>query len=260
MLTDRFTGIESFFNEFTRSFVMRAHNAEPYELKIDHTRQVCENLKILVRTLRMNESFNQTALTAGLLHDIGRFPQFEKYATFSDKHSENHAAIGGCIIREHNVLQGLTEKEQQQIMDAVIHHNAFGLPKDMNPQTRKIAALVRDADKLDIYRVMVALYSRKPVKGKTSFITHSLPDDGQIKPGLIADIEARRMVDYNHVTTLNDMKMLQISWVFDLNFQASANLVRQHGFIDKILATMPDSPEKNRISEIVSDYCCRTPE
>jgi hypothetical protein len=43
--------------------------------------------------------------------------------------------------------------------------------------------------------------------------------------------------------TLNDFKLLQISWVFDLNFTRSYEILKDRQYIERIAETLPDTPE-----------------
>lgn len=245
--------LERLFESYTSQYVTQAEDPEPFQVKIDHTANVCENMKILVRSQSWSDEGRYTALAAALLHDIGRFPQYKKYGTFSDAQSENHGSLGVGVIKNLCILSGLEKKEQQKIIRAVALHNAFCLPRNLNAGTRELVKLVRDADKLDIYRVMTELY-KGIVPGRTSFITHHLLDDGCVSPSLVQDIENRQLIDVRNVETLNDMKLLQISWIFDLNFPASLNLVQQRGYIETILSAMPQSGDLNRVAKAIADY------
>ena len=83
-----------FFKSFTSSYIADAVDPEPFQVKIIHTANVCENMKNLAKSLGWSGEKLYLALAAALLHDIGRFPQYKKHGTFSDARSENHG--GAC--------------------------------------------------------------------------------------------------------------------------------------------------------------------
>lgn len=245
--------LKDFFSSYACGFVQQADDPEPFNNKITHTANVCENIRLLAESKAWDIENVYKALAAALLHDIGRFSQYQKYGTFSDARSENHGTLGAKIIKQQDLLKSLERSEQLQIIKAVALHNAFGLPPDLDAETRELTRMVRDADKLDIYRVMIELYNdRQP--GRTSFITHHLPDDGRLSPGLIKTIENRQLIDSRHVKTLNDMRLLQISWIFDLNFPVSLQQVYQRGYISSVLSTLPPSKERDRVGNAAADY------
>lgn len=245
--------LQDFFKTYTRGFAEQANDPEPFQLKIAHTANVCENMAILAKSQKWTGERQYRALACALLHDIGRFHQYRKYETFSDAQSENHALLSVKVIKKQGLLKHLEKIERQQITTAVALHNVFALPPALHPEIRELTELLRDADKLDIFRVMVELYNGT-VPGRTSFITHHLPDDGQISSKLITNIENRQLIDLRDVKTLNAMKLLQVSWIFDLNFPVSLELVRQRGYIESILSTMPQSPSLKNVSRAVADF------
>jgi hypothetical protein len=49
------------------------------------------------------------------------------------------------------------------------------------------------------------------------------------------------VVPYSELKNLNDFKLLQMGWVFDLNFNFSLRRVRERGFMEKIRDSMPPS-------------------
>ena len=49
----------------------------------------------------------QCWLTAGLLHDVGRFPQYSMYGTFFDSASVDHGCLGAEIITEKFDWEGI---------------------------------------------------------------------------------------------------------------------------------------------------------
>ncbi len=245
--------LKKFFRAYTNQFLKQEKNSEPFEIKIVHTKHVCDNIKILAQEMNWNGADFYKAIATGLLHDIGRFPQYKKHGTFSDAQSFNHGALGVEVIRKHEILSNIEKTEKQQIIKAVALHNVFSLPNNLNHETLKLTRLIRDADKLDIYRVMIELYEGT-TPGKTSFITHHLPNDGHVSTDLIKNIENGQLIDIRNVKTLNDMKLLQISWIFDLNFPISLNLVRERNYIEAILSSMPQSIKLERVRKAASIY------
>jgi hypothetical protein len=57
------------------------------------------------------------------------------------------------------------------------------------------------------------------------------------------------MADLKDMSTLNDFKLLQISWVFDLNFRPTYRAVYERQYVERIAATLPQTRE---ISEVVA--------
>ncbi|MCG8614667.1 MAG: HD domain-containing protein [Desulfobacterales bacterium] len=238
--------LEQKFLAYTGPFITGAKDPEPHTVKKDHTFRVADNIEKLARSLELGEKEIIIARAAALLHDLGRFLQFETWGTFIDRRSVNHAALGVRVIKREGFLDGISRPEQRLILRSIALHNRPRLPRCLTYRLDRLARLLRDADKLDIYRVMLDLYQR-PVNGETSFITHDRVDDGNISADIAEDILAGREVRLSRVTTLNDMKLFQVGMLTDLNYPAAFRTVQEMGVVRIILGSIrndagPESP------------------
>ncbi len=144
-------------------------------VKQDHTRQVCLNALRIGRGLQMSSEDLLLAETIALLHDVGRFPQYAQYRTFDDSISVNHAVLGAKVLRERKVLEGLPKRDQDLIIRAIILHNVFSLPGEIDETTLLFTRLVRDADKVDIWRVFIEYYEQGE-ESRATAVALGLPD------------------------------------------------------------------------------------
>jgi hypothetical protein len=130
------------------------------EMKIEHTAKVCENILLLAKSENVSEEGCRLAETIALFHDLGRFEQFTRYKTFNDFNSENHALLGIKILNRIGILTRLSPDEKNLILKAVEYHNLKKIPiyavdsKDLLFYLK----LIRDADKLDIFRIICENY------------------------------------------------------------------------------------------------------
>ena len=178
------------------------------------------------------------ARTMALFHDLGRFIQYETYKTFLDNKSENHAALSLVELEKHGMIDSCTKYEKKIIQEAIRYHNAAELPSRLNDVSLFFARLLRDADKLDIWRVVIENYTAlEPENSKA--VNLGLVDDGKYSHGALKAIFDHTFVRSNMIRRLNDLKIMQISWVFDLNFARTAALVKEREYIEKIASTMP---------------------
>jgi len=53
------------------------------------------------------------------------------------------------------------------------------------------------------------------------------------------------------IKTLNDLKLLQLAWIYDLNFAGSLRMVAERGYIDQIADALPGSDEIREAVELV---------
>lgn len=235
--------LEKWFTSYCTSFAGDDAEAQKnYALKERHTRKVRENMKALALSLGLADGRLAIAEAIGLLHDVGRFEQFRRFRTFLDRESVNHAALGAEVIREHQLLAGLAEEDAATIAHAVRLHNVFAVPTGLTDEQRLFLNLIRDADKLDIWRVFVD-YFALPEEERPSAAGLGFLDEPRCSPMVLGALAREEMVNLAKVNTLNDFKLLQLSWVFDLNFPHSSVLAVAQGNLARLAETLPRSPE-----------------
>ncbi len=208
-------------------------------LKAEHTFKVEENIERLAEAIGLDEAERDLARLIALLHDIGRFPQYLKYRTFRDAESVNHAVLSVEEIERLNLLDGLDDRETRIITSAVKFHNAYTLPETVGDQQEGLfIRLIRDADKLDIWRVF-SEYFALPPHSRPSGAAFGLPDTEGFSHEIVDSIKSGRMASLKDVKNLNDFRLLQLSWVYDLNFRESFRIFRERGYLSQIAPTSP---------------------
>jgi hypothetical protein len=208
------------------------------QLKVEHTRKVCEIMALLAAGEGLTPEEARIADAVALLHDVGRFSQFRRWRTFRDSDSDNHARLGIEVLRVQDVLAGLPAAERLLIEEAVRFHNLLALPLRFKSPTALFIRLIRDADKLDIWRVFLN-YFRQPDDLRPSAVTLGFPDRPELTPACVRELAAGRVIRLENIRVLNDFKLLQISWVYDLNFRSTYSLLQHRGHIPALAATIP---------------------
>ena len=127
------------------------------ELKRTHSLRVSDNARLIARALAMPEEEQHLAEGAGLVHDVGRFPQFAKYGSFRDADTVDHGAEGRRILEEQNLSFIRSSEERRNLFCAVEFHNRNqkDIPQDLTPGQSRVLHLIRDADKLDILELVL---------------------------------------------------------------------------------------------------------
>lgn len=246
--------LKKWFDEYCSSFSTPVQEDQRnITVKKHHTHAVCLNAVRIGQQLKLDEGDMLLAETVALLHDIGRFPQYQRYKTFDDSISINHAALGTQVLLERNVLNGLPKKQRDLIVHAVMLHNVYSLPKNLDSRTTLFVKLIRDADKLDIWRVFGEYYSQSSDKRATA-VSLGLPDVPDYSPKILAGLARGELADKSDLRTLNDFKLLQLTWLYDLNFKASLRMVLEQGYIDKIAAVLPHAHEIKEAVAFVRAY------
>jgi hypothetical protein len=230
-----------------------ARHNEVIRLKEDHTERVCREIVMLGTALKLPPHDMLLAETMALFHDLGRFKQYAAYGTFEDARSENHAAVGLRELAAGRVLSVCSDAERSLITKAIGHHNVRVLPTDEDERTLFFSRLLRDVDKLDIWRVFIDYYDEKHEQANPT-IVWGLPNNPTCSPKILNALRRQEMADTRHMASLNDYKLLQISWVFDVNFAPTFGAIHERQYVQKIAATLTPGIEVGQIIEIVLAY------
>ncbi len=232
------------------------NNNSTIRLKEKHTERVCENIILLGKVLGLSDEEAILTETMALFHDIGRFKQYAIYGTFKDVDSENHALLGIRELVAHNVLDVCSKDEKRWITRAITNHNSITIPKKEKGKSLFFTRLLRDADKLDIWRVFIDYYYARD-KQPNPVVEFGLPDDPFFSLQVLSALSEERFVRFQDLRTINDFKLLLLSWVFDLNYICSIRLLKDRGYIEKIGAILPDSQETKKVLRHIHDYIDR---
>lgn len=226
---------------------------ETIKLKEEHTKRVCKEIVMLGEALNLPARDMLLAETMALFHDFGRFKQYATYGTFEDARSENHAALGLRELARERVLSVCSDAERSLITKTIGYHNVRALPTNVDQRTLFFSRLLRDADKLDIWKVFIDYYD-SPWDQRNPTIVWGLPDEPMCSPKIVNALRREEMADTRHMATLNDYKLLQISWVFDVNLAPTFGAVCERQYVQKIAATLTTGLQVEPIVETVLAY------
>ncbi len=224
------------------------------KLKEDHSRRVCEETLFLADELGLDENKRLLAETIALLHDVGRFPQFIKYRTYNDPRSVNHCKLAVDTLKEHKVLDALEPGERQIILDAIEYHGRKQIPANLDEETMFFCRLIRDADKLDIYRVVIEAYIKQRDDPGNFMFELELPDEPRCTPEIIEAVLNGEHIDYAKLQTWNDLKLINLAWVYDVNFIPTFKRIKERRAIETIIGLLPDTPDIRKVRDKVISY------
>lgn len=234
--------LQQWFDRYVASFEdLDPEGLRNIRLKQDHTRQVVSCMEALAAGEGLDETDTLLATAVALLHDVGRFPQYRRWRTFRDSESDNHARLSLEVIRSEALLDHLSAEERLLIEEAVRFHNLLELPGQINSPTDRFIRLIRDADKLDIWRVFLEYYAL-PKQDRASAVSLGFPDLPEVTPACLDALASGQIVRLEQARVLNDFKLLQVSWVYDLNFVTTRQLVLDAGYLPRLATTLPSDP------------------
>ena len=212
------------------------------KIKEEHTGYVTANCIELAKNLNFNEHDTNLAEIIGLFHDVGRFYQYQHYRTFNDAESEDHAKLAFKVIDELDFFKELDAADYDLIHFAIQNHNKRTI--EPNDDERKIlfAKLIRDADKLDVYRVLEPYFAQESADKMPTFVKSREPG---ISPDFLEKFVRGEQVNYNEIRTYGDRKLVRLMWIYDINFKWTMKKIVERGYIDKIVENLPVNERVN---------------
>lgn len=230
------------------------------QLKLDHSRRVAEDCRAISAELGWPEDAQRTAETVGLLHDVGRFPQFAQYRTFFDPSSLNHGECGYDAVRVSGTLDPCGPSEAATILDCIRYHNRRHIPDTLAAGSLPFLKLIRDTDKLDIILVVNDTIRHGRHKEHPEILLN-INLEGPPNPALVKEITDTRTGSYEKVKTLADMNLMRLSWVYDMNYAPTFRRLAERRLMEDLYHALPDTPDiraiianaRQRIGERLAD-------
>lgn len=251
---EQLKNLTDWFSDYVRTFL---RDDPLYDrniiLKEEHTYRVCREIRALGESIGLQENLLLLAEITALLHDIGRFEQYARYKTFVDKHSENHASLGLKVIDRLDLLNGFEQKSGSLVKTAIANHNLAAISPEVHDEALLLAKLIRDADKLDIWKVVTDYYRQGP-ENRNKAIELDLPDSPDISAKVFADLQAGNIINSSDLKCLNDFKILQLAWVYDLNFAHSKAEFLRRGYLKAIAGTITDSERADQAVSMIRSF------
>ncbi len=232
-----------------------------HQLKVEHTEQVVANARLLMNGEAWLESRVWVGEACALLHDIGRHVQLRDYGTFRDADSIDHAVCGVKVIQQEGLLDTLDRQSRADITVAVALHNRIGVPCGVRPRVAHLAHLVRDADKLDIFRVLETVIADGSLVEHPE-ISWGLQVNGPPSPFVVESVCAGSPVGYGDVKNLSDFILIQIGWLISgFHYTTSLRLAAEREVIsyrEAFLKTLSNDPAIARCCAVAREHINRT--
>ena len=252
------------FAEYVRNY---DPSDEKIKLKIDHTYRVAGLCQRIAESLGLSEPDVDIAWLLGMLHDIGRFEQIRRFGTFNDAQSVDHAEFGADLLFKEGLIRKFAEgyyeecelaepenQEDEQIIKnnehhnkdtgllemAIRQHNKYRVKEDLTERQRMFCDILRDADKVDIFKVnadipMEIIYDVTTEELKNIVITKEVLESFYKKETVLKSVR-RSAVD--HIVG-------HISLLFELVYKESYRQAKEQGYVYKLLDFKSDVPEVN---------------
>lgn len=212
---------------------------------------MAENSKNIAEKLNLSKEDIELAELIGLLHDIGRFEEL-KITKELNSIKFDHATYGSKMLFEKGMIRNFIEDSQYDeiIKKAIENHSKLTIEKGLNERELLHSKIIRDADKLDNYRVkqeekIEAIFPKRV--NRKEDMEESLLSDKVYKTVL-----NRKCVNiYDRITPL-DFWVCILAFTFDLNFDVTYNIVKEKDYINILIDRFDykNKETKNRMENI----------
>lgn len=239
------SSLQERFTRYARSFFTGDEaEDEPLRLKLEHTFHVLAHARELAASeaALADREVSRALQLSALFHDVGRFEQFVRYHTFADPLSCNHGVLGVRAVLSKGFLDSQTPAIKRLALSAVAMHNRLQVPERLAGKPRAVLLGLRDADKLDILRVLSG-YLGPETQIDTVVLLHLQNEPASYSPSVLEALEAGRGALYKDMRYVNDFRILLCTWLYDMNYATSLKIVKREGHLSRIiegLGALPD--------------------
>lgn len=229
-----FTKAAHVFQEYLKDY---DQNNDKVQLKIVHTYGVVRQAEEVCRRKKLSQEDTDLAKLIALLHDIGRFEQLKRFDSFEPS-TMDHAAYGVEILFEKGMIRRFLPdcRWDSIIRTSIAKHSAFMLQGVSDPRTLLHARIIRDADKLDNFRVKLE-DDFITFMGITEEETGSL----EISPRVYETVFQNSTILSSDRITKMDYWVSYLVHIFDLNFRESMDIVAENNYLDRLINRVPYS-------------------
>lgn len=219
---------EKSFKEYLNDYNLEDGNIK---LKIKHTYEVARKSEYISKGLGLDMEDIELAKIIALLHDIGRFEQVKQTNDFIDSNDFNHADYGVKVLFEDGMIRKFIsiDKYDKIIKKAIYNHNKYKIEDGLKEKELLHSEIIRDADKLDNFRVKETenLENIFPSKYNPETIEHE-----SISLKVYNDFMNYKCIRIEDRKTQIDFWISYIAFIFDLNFDISLKYIKENNYID----------------------------
>lgn len=247
---------KAFFLHYVSGFLTEdhAHLKENITLKRNHCLRVMQHALKIATSLQFNKNERELAGILGLYHDIGRFKQYRDYHTFSDKDSVYHGDLGIDVLNDLNRFDRFTPTEKNILITSIHNHGIAKIENHVSGKELIYSKLIRDADKMDIFFIVDAYYKEMLTGKRNIALELGLRNEDKITSKVFDDFLNEHIILKTDMQYINDFKLLQIAWIYDLNFPFTRQYIKEKPYLSNIVSQITDTKKQTLIQEKVNRY------
>ena len=226
--------------EYFTNYVMKNYdiNDSLIEKKYYHSLRVAKLMMILAKRMNLNEEDILLAFKLGLCHDIGRFHEAKINGVYNNR-VYDHGAYSNKVLYNDLFIRYMDIDNHLLFRKAIYCHNKKDLCNNLDKQESFFANMLRDMDKID-------LLDQRTQGTELKFL-----DDPS--KTILANYLNNQTIDINNIHNSSDSIILYLSFMKDLVFDESFEILLQNDIINRFQNIINVSEEKEILfNEIIS--------
>lgn len=207
--------------------------------KIIHSYKVMELMKDLAIRLNLDDKEVVVAQIIGLLHDIGRFEQINKFNKVLDVGTCDHADESCKYLFDEGHIRDfiIDDSYDKEICHAIKNHNKKEMKEDY-----LFSKMIRDMDKVDIYRVEAINYD-------FCFNAEEITDE------VIKEFSDKKLVTNENIKSDSDQTIGALALIFDINFDESFDILAETDNFSLFVSTINVDKGSQRLFDKLKEIC-----
>lgn len=249
-----FKKFEEIFENYVNKFIEKAQGDEARILNFTNKKIHSYNVRDNILKIAKEENLQVDMFIVefiGLFHDIGRFYQYDKYETFNDANSADHAKLSIKVLEDEKIIDLIDYEDRPYVVDSILMHNYQDLPKIKDKNMYRYSTLLRDADKLDGFR-SISVYERA---NKNLAYFKNKSDEPIISDYVYNNIMNRKSVYKYDLTTILESQIVSLGYITsDVIYKATLRAIKENNYTQKMFSKMQDCEKSRNIYNFVNDY------
>ena len=224
------------FIKYTKNFDLSNNRIKG---KQEHSLRVMRISEEIAKRLNWKKEEIEIATLIGLLHDIGRFEQYQEFKTFHDSRSVDHGDLGVKILQKDNTIRKyLKDKKYDEIiLTSIEQHNKYKLKDVLPKETEKYCKLIKDADKIDIlYESIIMFWQGEEEEIENGIITQRVFEEFMNENLVKHEIKKEKI----------DEVVGFLSYVFDIFYKESLEILKEKKYFNDLIMKFNWKQEKTK--------------
>lgn len=200
---------------------------EGINIKVSHSYHVADLAGKLAKRMELTEEETELVKIMGILHDMGRFIQYQKAKMYDDAKTKiDHAKEADVYLFEDGHIKDfkIEEKYHAWIRKALWNHNKLKIDPKLNKKEQFYAKFLRDVDKIDIFRQNAASFD--------------LCYEESLSPAVKEVFFENRLIPVEIVENKSDFLITDLAYLFDINFKESYVLLEETDNLELLLSVI----------------------